>query len=86
MTHYVQKQRPIEAIQWTGLNADPVIEFLGENAVGVVVTNMPLTVRNREQWFKVATGEWVIKNDAGEFRSMSDEVFKSTYEEMKDAE
>lgn len=83
------RKRPvvIEAIQWTGSNADAVGAFAGArfnvldepspsdpDATAEVLDSLHST------WILVYTGDWIIRGVKGEFYPCRDNVFTETYE------
>lgn len=84
------RKRPVivDAIQWTGDNADEVTAFSGHrfdvldpadatddpDATAQVLDSLHST------WVLVRTGDWIIRGVRGEYYPCRDEVFRETYE------
>lgn len=93
ITPITARKKPVEiqAIQWTGDNADAVEEFADGRLF------MELDERDRANsddpeatgqvfdrlhstWVLVYTGDWIIRGVQGEFYPCRDSVFRETYE------
>ena len=74
---YRKKPVVIEAIQWTGGNANEVTAFLGSaawwDAIGPVITTL-------EGELHTSVGDWIIKGVAGEFYPCKPDIFEKTYD------
>jgi hypothetical protein len=74
---YRKKPIEIEAVQWTGSNADEIEEFIGQ-----VWKAAPDRIRiNTPEGTMVATpGDWIIRGVAGELYPCKPDIFEQTYE------
>jgi hypothetical protein len=87
------RQKPVEvqAIQWTGDNADEVFEFTGCSHFDVLEESdransddpdCSAAVFNKihSTWIPLKDGQWIIRGVKGEFTRCADDVFRETYE------
>lgn len=84
--------RPIvvDAVQWTGTNADEVTAFAGRlfDAIDPIDRHLLDDPEATAQvfdalhstWVLVFTGDWIIRGIKGEFYPCRDAVFRETYE------
>lgn len=76
MKKYRKKPLIIEAEQWgTGKEIEGVCPLLVPGYGRIDTLEGPMTV---------APGDWVIKGVAGELYPCKDEIFRASYEEVKD--
>ena len=83
MAKYKKKPVVIEAIQYTKLNKDKLIKFLGlskENNLEELI------ISTLEGDMKASYGDYIIKGVKGEFYPCKPDIFKETYEEVKEEE
>ena len=81
---YRKKPVVIEAIQWTGNNADEVECFTGEKNFYRVLYDNSLVIPMLEGDHKAIVGDWIIRGTQGEFYLCKPDIFKKTYEEVKE--
>ena len=90
---YRKKPVVIEAIQWTGNNLKEVIDFTGlhESAekwtweeYQSVVENCGLKIFTLEGRMDAEINDYIIKEVQGEYYPCKPDIFKQTYEEVKD--
>lgn len=80
MKKFRKKPVVIEAVQYTGSNAEEVLKFIGDareaHAVddGIVITTL-------EGDHKASLNDWIIKGTAGEFYPCKPDIFSGIYEE-----
>lgn len=80
--HFRKKPIEIEAVRWTGDDADLVsmLHFapgkfdVADNGVGRIYDELHKT------WVNVYSGQWVIKGVKGEFYPIAADVLAETYE------
>lgn len=85
---YRKKPVTVEAIQWTGHNADEVRDFVGQisspGEFGFIRASYArparLWVAANQEWLLIEPGEWVLKDKLG-FYPCKDEMFQHSYEE-----
>lgn len=80
---YRSKPRVKLAMQWTGANASPLIDwtsgaFTPSPRVHGMVAR--LYVKANDSWLPLDIGEWIVEDENG-FYPIKDSTFKSTYEE-----
>ena len=83
MAKYKKKPVVIEAVQYTKHNKDKLIEFLGlskEYNLDVLI------IKTLEGDMKASYGDYIIKGVKGEFYPCKPDIFKETYEEVKEEE
>ena len=82
MTKFKKKPTIIEAIQYTGDNIDEISQVLG--VLSVINYGESFLIHTLEGNMKVNPGDWVIKGIKGEFYPIKNEIFKLTYEKVKE--
>jgi hypothetical protein len=89
---YRKKPIAIEAVQWTGDNADELKEFVGmredtgepgfvlpgESAEGS--HEAQVWAREEHAWCSVPMGHWVMRGVKGEFYACAPLIFAATYD------
>jgi len=81
MGKYRKKPVVIEAVQWTGENADVVAEFFGqEDTFGL--NDGIWNIMTLEGTMAASPGDWIIKGVAGEFYPCKPDIFEQTYESV----
>lgn len=82
----VFRRKPVcnKAVQYTGLNADEIADFIG--ADNGVIKGSDFYIRTLEGDMLVSDGDWVIQGVKGEFYPCKPEIFDLTYESAYDAE
>lgn len=90
---YRKKPVVIEAIQWNGNNLKEVMEFINSEFEYEPNTHWytnkftytgELYINTLEGTMEVSKGDYVIKGIKGEFYPCKPDIFKETYEEVKD--
>ncbi|QLF83648.1 hypothetical protein SEA_REDWATTLEHOG_145 [Gordonia phage RedWattleHog] len=89
MTRFVHRPTTIEAMQWTGDNADELSRWMagfGEASALRIYTEtgaeqvvLDLYVAANDTWLPLEMGEWVARDVAG-FYPIKDYVFQESYE------
>lgn len=90
------RKRPVvvEAVRWTGDNADEVFELAGRENFDVLSEADRLNCDDPEAtasvfdklhstWVLVFDGQWTIKGVKGEFYPIADDVLRETYEDAE---
>lgn len=97
MSKFRKKPVVINAIQWTGDNADEVIALTGRSRFILLDEQDRVNCDDPEAtasvfdsthgaWLLVTPGQWVVKGVQAELYPCSDGIFRETYEEASDAE
>jgi hypothetical protein len=76
----------IEALQWTGNNAQEVQSFLndgGERSVGGYVKGQYVDIGTLEGLMVASPGDWIIRGVKGEFYPCKPDIFAKTYEAVE---
>lgn len=83
-----------EAVQWTGENLEEIKAFVGESLIYNIIDTTwkvgegkPRTfmkIKTSEGDMPVSKGDYIIKGMSGEFYPCSPDIFKATYEEVKE--
>lgn len=82
INEYVKKPVKIKAIQWTGNNSQEVMEFCKDCYTS---PSLPIMMINTlEGPMRASEGDYVIKGIQGEFYACKPDIFKATYEEVKE--
>lgn len=89
-TRYRKKPIEVDAIQWTGDNAEELAEFTGGQfhaaGNGRIIDDPRFNARVFDElhdtWVGVKTGQWVIKGVKGEFYPIDEQVLAETYEQV----
>ena len=86
MQKFVKKPVVIEAIQYNGINITEVESFVGVKlpTIWLSVEDTKLVIPTLEGDMKVSKGDYVIKGIKGEFYPCKPDVFKNTYNAVKD--
>lgn len=80
MPKFRKKPVVIEAIQFTGKNAQEVLDFIGESHV-VSDNCVRIAIKASDGYHRLANvDDWVVKGIAGEFCLCKPEIFADTYE------
>lgn len=74
---YRKKPVEVEAIQYNGVNATDIAEFVGDAYVHNV--RIPV-IRTLEGEMRVVAGDWIIKGVKGEFYPCKPDIFYETYD------
>lgn len=89
MGRYRKRPVVIEAVQWTGTNADDVLGFtLGRASVRdesyrrVGSNERVLVIETLEGDMRAEPGDWIICGVKGEFYPCKPDIFSATYESV----
>lgn len=74
---YRKKPVVINAVQWTGQNADELARFLGG---GLTFRGEDLIIKTLEGDMKARQGDYIICGVNGEFYPCDEGIFEKTYE------
>jgi len=85
MALYRKKPVDVEAVQWTGDNAEDVWRFADKCFYPEHFLEYPRCVAGiydelHGTWIRVKLGDWVLKGVRGEFYPCDEGVFAETYE------
>lgn len=69
----------IEAIQWTGDNANDVLRFMFPD-IEVEAEATIKTIKTLEGDMHVSKGDWIIRGVKGELYPCKPDIFEATYE------
>ena len=78
---YRKKPVEIEAVQWTGGNLEEIEEFAGNSLAYI---EQHVIIKTLEGCMRASKGDYIIKGIAGEFYPCKPDIFKATYEEVKE--
>ena len=91
---YRKKPVVIEAIRWTGKNWKELLKFIpavgnmwwlkNGSVGGLSEMKQPVILKTLEGNMQANIGDWIIKGVKGEFYPCKPDIFKSTYEKVKD--
>lgn len=95
MPKYRKKPVVVEAIQWTGSNLEEIRNFVGSNLIEdceelfdikreLQKTLASIAIDTLEEIMTVNYGDYIIKDEHGDFYPCRLDVFKQTYEEVID--
>lgn len=76
---YRKKPVEIEAIQFTGKNANAIAHFVGE-ASTIRPGPSQIDIRTLEGTMTASKNDWIIKGVQGEFYPCKPDIFAATYE------
>lgn len=81
MKKYRKKPVIVEAIQWDGKNVKEIFLFCDAYMIG---DNMYMKdVQNNDQDFRLDLNDYIICGVNGEYYPCKPDIFKNTYEEVK---
>lgn len=80
---YRKKPVVIEAIVYTGGNANEILRFMFPD-IEPDATATPLTIKTLEGDLKVSSGDYVIRGVKGEFYPCKPDIFMATYEKVEE--
>ena len=83
MAKYRKKQIVVDAIQWTGDNLDE-LKKLGDFKLHYTMIDGNLGIYTLEGMMWASVGDYIIMGIRGEFYACKPDIFKETYEEVKD--
>ena len=81
---YRKKPIIIEAIQYTGDNLKEIKAFASEKAEDYIFNNKSFYINTLEGDMKASVGDFIIKGIRGEFYPCKPEIFKETYDKLKE--
>ena len=97
MAKYRKKPVEVEAIQWTGRNDEEIQAFVGKRLkVNIphpdmvrILDNIPddaysIVIPTLEGDMNAVRWDWIIKGVQGEFYPCKPDIFKKTYEPIKE--
>ena len=86
MQKFVKKPVVIEAIQYNGINITEVESFVGAKLPSVLlsVEDTQLVIPTLEGDMKVSKGDYIIKGIKGEFYPCKPDIFKQSYNMIKE--
>jgi hypothetical protein len=91
MPKFRRKPVEVEAVQWTGTNADEVLKFAfgwasvrDESYQRLSSSERALVIETLEGAMRVAPGDWIIKGVKGEFYPCKPDILAATYEPVED--
>ena len=82
MKQYKKKPVVIEAIQWTGDNAEEIIAYGNNSITRSVFDEESLWIGTLEGVMVASKGDFIIKGVRGEFYPCKPDIFWQTYEEV----
>lgn len=82
MQKYRKKPVIIEAIEYTGKNADEIAKWMNSGN-SPVTHKTALTIFTLEGNLIASIGDYIIKGVKGEFYPCKPDIFEETYEEVK---
>ena len=80
---YRKKPVEVEALQWTGDNAQAIRDFLREATYGWSPVGDGWLIYTREGVMTADPGDWIIRGVTGEFYPCKDPIFRATYEPVE---
>ena len=81
---YKKKPIIIEAVQWMGDNFDKISEFFDSKERNMWGEGDSIIIETLEGQMYARIGDWIIKGIANEFYPCKPDIFKKTYEEVKE--
>ena len=85
MSKYRKKPIVIEAIQWTGDNLDDICKKFPDFRLKYTISEDVLGIYTLEGVMWASKGDYIIQGIQDEFYPCKPDIFKETYEEVKDA-
>lgn len=85
-----KKPVEVEAVQWTGENLKEINAFVGESLIYDIfyaIESIPrvfMKIKTLEGDIIASKGDYIIKGTNGEFYPCKPDIFKATYEEVKE--
>jgi hypothetical protein len=83
VARYRKKPVEVEAIQYTGDNAQEIGRFAGLDA-SVMGRERALVIHSLEGTMHVSTGDYVIRGVSGEHYPCKPDIFHKTYDPVED--
>lgn len=84
MAKYRKRPVVIEAIQWTGNNAQKIKGFCGDSIYHVKSDPRIISISTLEGTMAASVGDYIIKGVNGEFYPCKPDIFAKTYEPVKE--
>lgn len=89
---YRKKPVEVEAVRWTGKNRKGIANFCGNKAIFTarkqrsdgVILNYDLMISTLEGMMYATFGDYIIKGVNGEYYPCEANIFKETYEAVKE--
>ena len=78
MPKFRKKPVVVEAVLYTGENAEEVVAFAGDSTIDV--ENGVLRIKTLEGTMDASPGDWVIRGVKGELYPCKPDIFDQTYE------
>lgn len=82
MKKYRKKPIEIEAVQWTGYNAEEIIAYGGGEITRSMFDDEDLWIDTLEGVMVASKEDYIIKGVRGEFYPCKPDIFWQTYEEV----
>ena len=82
MSKYRKKPVVVEAVQWTGENVEEIEEFMKDAKEDYGLSEESRRIYFGGLMFAMA-GDYIIKDEKGEFYPCEPEIFHKTYEEVE---
>ena len=73
----------IDAVQWTGENADEVGTFFGNDDLHFGLRGQTWNILTLEGSMAAQVGDWIICGVKGEFYPCKPDIFEATYEPVE---
>lgn len=77
---YRKKPVVVEAVRWTGDNANEIASFMRDSEEAPIITDVSVVIRTLEGDMVAMEGDYIIKGVAGEFYPCKAHIFMDTYE------
>ena len=77
MEKFRKKPVTISAVQWDGVNATTILDWIGEDAYQ---EGSSLFIQTLEGVHEASLGDWIIQGVNGEFYPCKPDIFDKTYE------
>lgn len=81
------RKKPVEvdAIHWTGLNADQIFKFVGEEHVNngtvrIFNHDQTVTIQTKEGLMTASKDDYIIRGIQGELYPCKPDIFEKTYD------
>lgn len=80
---FIKKPVEIQAVQWTGVNADEIHDFIGYYPTLIYGVFGPyIIIKTLEGDHYAHVGDWIIRGVKSEFYPCKPDIFEQTYEEV----
>lgn len=87
MAKYRTKPVTVEAVQYFGVESFPELEiFMDDEYYRVLFQpgSEQLIILTSESDYRVEVGDWIIRNEKGEFYSCKPDIFNEIYEKVRE--